>query len=363
MVAAFARESIALGVNDLIDLIIVAVAPVGMFLIASILLRRAVRTIRRWWPTHPRVAAAFAALLAGVLLFQGQGLVGRLTASPPSSGPTVVATHGARQTPQHHVPRWPKVFTAPSGSVVPPSTALAQVSSHPAPARVYVVQPGDTLWTIAVRQLGDPEQWLAIFDLNAGRPQPGGRSLVDPDLIDPGWSLELPSSQPGATVIANPSSPSSTTDADAAGPFLPPHEPSGFSPSVAVVPAPMSPARATSAGVSQPITSASRPAPPTATQPLTTADQSKAPGPCGRRSLTCQSPSVGTRPGASARPPASRGAPPPTHPPPFPPGSLKRPENPGDDGVGKAVVGGQAATGVPDERSPPHARHGVTTSR
>ena len=83
MAAAFARESIALGVNDLIDLIIVAVAPVGMFLIAGILLRRAVRAIRRWWPTHPKVAAAFAALLAGVLLFQGQGLVGRLTASPP----------------------------------------------------------------------------------------------------------------------------------------------------------------------------------------------------------------------------------------------------------------------------------------
>ena len=99
MVAAFARESVALGLNDLIDLIVVAIAPVGMLLIVGILLRRALQAIKKWWPTHPKVAAAFAALLAGVLLFQGQGLVGRLTASPGSSGPTVMATHGARPTP------------------------------------------------------------------------------------------------------------------------------------------------------------------------------------------------------------------------------------------------------------------------
>jgi LysM repeat protein len=367
LVAAFARESIALGVNDVIDLIIVAVAPVGMFLIAGILLRRAVRAIRRWWPTHPKVTADFAALLAGALLFQGQGLVGRLTASPASSGPKVVASQGARRPPTDHVPRLaapsdsaapsgpaapsdsaapsgpaaPSDSAAPSGPAAPSATgapsdsAAPSVSSYAAPDRIYVVQPGDTLWTIAARELGDPEQWLPIFDLNAGRPQPGGRTLVDPDLIDPGWSLELPGSQPGATVIANPSLPVNTTDAVVARPFPLPHEPSEVSASAAVGPLPTSPTPPTSVAVSQPSQSPSRPvapaaddtsppgsaaegttggapmssaqslAPTTTTQTPTdvqtpaSADQSKAPGPCGRRSLTCQSPPDAAGPQAS----------------------------------------------------------------
>ena len=47
MVAAFARGSIAVGVNDLVDLVVVAIAPVGLLLIAGILLRRALQVLKK----------------------------------------------------------------------------------------------------------------------------------------------------------------------------------------------------------------------------------------------------------------------------------------------------------------------------
>ncbi len=89
MVAAFARGSVAVGVNDLVDLVVVAIAPVGLLLIAAILLRRALQGLKKWWPSHPKVTAALAAVLAGLLLFQGQGLVSRFAALPASPGSAV----------------------------------------------------------------------------------------------------------------------------------------------------------------------------------------------------------------------------------------------------------------------------------
>ncbi len=50
----------------------------------------------------------------------------------------------------------------------------------------------DCLWRIADRELGDGARWPEIYDLNRGRPQPGGGTLTDPNLIHPGWVLILP---------------------------------------------------------------------------------------------------------------------------------------------------------------------------
>ncbi|MDI7275313.1 MAG: LysM peptidoglycan-binding domain-containing protein [Anaerolineae bacterium] len=47
----------------------------------------------------------------------------------------------------------------------------------------YVVQPGDSLSSIAQRVYGDLEQWRAIAQAN---------SLPDPNLILPGQILSLP---------------------------------------------------------------------------------------------------------------------------------------------------------------------------
>ncbi len=56
---------------------------------------------------------------------------------------------------------------------------------------MYVVKTHDTLWDIAATHLGNPDRWSELFDLNRGRAEPGG-SLVDPNLIYRGWTLDFP---------------------------------------------------------------------------------------------------------------------------------------------------------------------------
>ncbi len=58
-----------------------------------------------------------------------------------------------------------------------------------------VVKPGDSLWLLAEKHLGDALRWEDIFDLNTG-PLPGGGTLRDPNLIHPGWRLRLPTPAP-----------------------------------------------------------------------------------------------------------------------------------------------------------------------
>ncbi|WP_406637561.1 BTAD domain-containing putative transcriptional regulator [Amycolatopsis sp. WGS_07] len=54
------------------------------------------------------------------------------------------------------------------------------------------VQPGDTLSSIAERELGDPNAWPDIAILNNGRKQSDGRTFRHPDEVAPGWTLLLP---------------------------------------------------------------------------------------------------------------------------------------------------------------------------
>ena len=63
---------------------------------------------------------------------------------------------------------------------------------EPEAATVTVVR-GDSLWGLAAQHLGSGARWQEIFDLNRGTPQADGRSLSDPNFIQIGWVLELPS--------------------------------------------------------------------------------------------------------------------------------------------------------------------------
>jgi nucleoid-associated protein YgaU/DNA-binding SARP family transcriptional activator len=71
----------------------------------------------------------------------------------------------------------------------PPSFEAAAVASE---VDTVLVERGDTLWDLADEHLDDPHRWPEIYEENRGDPQPDGRALTDPDLIQPGWALDLP---------------------------------------------------------------------------------------------------------------------------------------------------------------------------
>ncbi|MEU6720736.1 LysM peptidoglycan-binding domain-containing protein [Nonomuraea sp. NPDC046802] len=60
------------------------------------------------------------------------------------------------------------------------------------PYVTYVVQPRDTLWTIAEKQLGDPMRYRDIIALNQGRTMNDGRPFTQGEWLQPGSVLHLP---------------------------------------------------------------------------------------------------------------------------------------------------------------------------
>jgi DNA-binding SARP family transcriptional activator len=109
-----------------------------------------------------------------------------------------------------------------------------------------VVRRGDTLFDLAAAYLGDGDRWPEIYALNRGThfPRVGG-TLTDPDVIYPGWTLDLPDD---ATPSAGHQPPAPrkppSNPADAAGPGAPDRGPrtAGPAPSAGSTPATSTPA-------------------------------------------------------------------------------------------------------------------------
>src|SRR5688572_17149749 len=68
----------------------------------------------------------------------------------------------------------------------------------------HTVVPGESLWSIADDELGDPTLWPELFDVNQGRTFGDGRMLVDPALLRPGWDLVVPVEVPGEIAAGAP---------------------------------------------------------------------------------------------------------------------------------------------------------------
>ena len=68
----------------------------------------------------------------------------------------------------------------------------------------YTVQAGDSLWSIAAEQLGDGHRWEEIQAASAHVDQGHGQQLTDPDTIQPGWTLHIPTTTTApATEVAD----------------------------------------------------------------------------------------------------------------------------------------------------------------
>lgn len=138
-----------------------------------------------WAPLKVMVDVALGAVLLA-------STVGNLPAGAASStrgdkwasaiGPQVAAvrsegTPARAAVPQKKDPTQPPRPDAPTG----------------AEARdLYVVRPGDSLWSIAEEQLGDPYRWVDLWELNTKRDVGDGHRLTKPGFIRPGWTLRLP---------------------------------------------------------------------------------------------------------------------------------------------------------------------------
>jgi DNA-binding SARP family transcriptional activator len=180
--------------------IVVAVAWIAWAACGAQLGRAVVAQVRRGQVNLPagavlsdRIAAriavgvlSLAALAAPLFVTSGASAAGR-PGAPSGPGPTTQ-------------------IVAATMEVSPPPTSPSPVAAAPASsasAAVYVVQPGDSLWTIAEAQLGDGADWPAIAAVNLGRVMPDGLHFVDPSRIYTGWPLLMPD-QPDPAAAPSP---------------------------------------------------------------------------------------------------------------------------------------------------------------
>lgn len=70
---------------------------------------------------------------------------------------------------------------------------LPAAATHEPDGETYIVQPGDTMAEIAATKLHDADRYPEIFEASRDTTQPDGSQLTDPAVIQPGWTLTIPS--------------------------------------------------------------------------------------------------------------------------------------------------------------------------
>ena len=123
--------------------------------------------------------------------------------------------------------RWPDIVAlnphvADNPDLIHVGTVLTLPPTTPRASHTYTVKAGDTLSGIAQRELGDATQYPAIFEASRHTLQPGGVHLVDPDQIDIGQTLTIPSVAPASPPAESSTTPPVAAPAAPATPATPP---------------------------------------------------------------------------------------------------------------------------------------------
>jgi LysM repeat protein len=105
---------------------------------------------------------------------------------------------------------------ADAHGTAPAAAPAAPTQPHAAPATVekaeptyqrHIVKKGDILSQLALDHLGDAHRYPEIFEASKHLRQPGGTRLTDPDVIDIGWKLNIPTDHKPADKPAKTSKP------------------------------------------------------------------------------------------------------------------------------------------------------------
>jgi hypothetical protein len=222
----FGHLRVVSGLDNLLALVLLALPTVGLGYLAVLLLRRALRLVQQW-RLRPFAAAGVLGVCSLVATYQGLSLIpahrnvsppaGLIAASqraaagraasatePPAGAARMMREAGAALAAGNSATAWMDASSSATQPTLLPSPAEASApaaipSSAQAGTEVsYVVQPGDTLWSIAAQRLGDPLLWQDIWTLNQGRTE-GSTTFDDPSLIWPGFVLALPAQGSGVS--------------------------------------------------------------------------------------------------------------------------------------------------------------------
>lgn len=96
------------------------------------------------------------------------------------------------------------------------NTSTTTTPAAPKAEQEVTVEKGDTLWGIAQEKLGDGARYTELVDATTAQVQPGGQHLTDPNLIYPGWTIDVPGIVTATAVAPAPVAPASGTTPPAA---------------------------------------------------------------------------------------------------------------------------------------------------
>ena len=117
----------------------------------------------------------------------------------------------------HHPARPTAIPASPSAiddGTAPLPDAGTVDPSEGDPHVTHVVVEGDTLHAIADEHLGEGDRWPLIWEDNAGRDMGDGRTFDDPNLILPGWEIDVPSDDSAAATSFDAAAPDARLPSD-----------------------------------------------------------------------------------------------------------------------------------------------------